>query len=152
VGNFTGRDTDSPRCIRIGDSPDEFERMLAVLRFSFSKELKFVRARLGKPYNSALGGFLTLGAWLDLSGEVFKRSHPSQGNTSAVPGDFPQSSSIEKRKSLSSGHISTCRYLGHRRTVVKEVADGRHRCCGHRTAGGRAVIPGEPRSTCSEDD
>jgi hypothetical protein len=29
--------------------------MLAVLRFSFSKELKFVRARLGKPYNSALG-------------------------------------------------------------------------------------------------
>ncbi|KAL7419055.1 hypothetical protein Q5752_005891 [Cryptotrichosporon argae] len=39
----------------IGDSPDEFERMLSVLRFSFSKELKFVRARLGKPYNSALG-------------------------------------------------------------------------------------------------
>jgi hypothetical protein len=41
----------------IGDSHDEFERMLAVLRFSFSKELKFVRARLGKPYNSALGEF-----------------------------------------------------------------------------------------------
>ncbi|RSH92481.1 hypothetical protein EHS25_008897 [Saitozyma podzolica] len=39
----------------IGDSHDELERMLAVLRFSFSKELKFVRARLGKPYNSALG-------------------------------------------------------------------------------------------------
>lgn len=41
--------------LRIGDSHDELERMLAVLRFSFSKELKFVRARLGKPYNSALG-------------------------------------------------------------------------------------------------
>lgn len=40
---------------RIGDSSDEFERFLAVLRFAFSKELKFVRARLGKPYNSALG-------------------------------------------------------------------------------------------------
>ena len=39
----------------IGDSDDELERFLAVLRFSFSKELKFVRARLGKPYNSALG-------------------------------------------------------------------------------------------------
>ncbi|WVQ98380.1 hypothetical protein IAU59_005503 [Kwoniella sp. CBS 9459] len=39
----------------IGDSSDELERMLAVLRFSFSKELKFIRARLGKPYNSALG-------------------------------------------------------------------------------------------------
>lgn len=40
---------------RIGDSADETERMLAVLRFLFSKDLKFVRARLGKPYNSALG-------------------------------------------------------------------------------------------------
>jgi hypothetical protein len=40
----------------MGDSEDPFERMLSVLRFSFSKELKFVRARLGKPYNSALGG------------------------------------------------------------------------------------------------
>lgn len=39
----------------MGDSPDEFERMLSVLRFTFSKELKFVRAKLGKPYNSALG-------------------------------------------------------------------------------------------------
>ncbi|KAJ9092056.1 hypothetical protein QFC19_008830 [Naganishia cerealis] len=39
---------------RIGDSPDEFERILSVLRFAFSKELKFVRQRIGKPYNSAL--------------------------------------------------------------------------------------------------
>ncbi|WVQ81738.1 hypothetical protein IAT38_003863 [Cryptococcus sp. DSM 104549] len=39
----------------VGDSSDEVERMLAVLRFSFSKELKFIRTRLGKPYNSALG-------------------------------------------------------------------------------------------------
>ncbi|WRT64457.1 uncharacterized protein IL334_001389 [Kwoniella shivajii] len=39
----------------IGDSDNEVDRMLAVLRFSFSKELKFIRARLGKPYNSALG-------------------------------------------------------------------------------------------------
>jgi hypothetical protein len=46
--------------IRIGDSHDELERMLAVLRFSFSKELKFVRARLGKPYNSALGESLNI--------------------------------------------------------------------------------------------
>ncbi|CAK9786953.1 unnamed protein product [Cutaneotrichosporon oleaginosum] len=39
----------------IGDSGDDLERMLAVLRFLFSKDLKFVRARLGKTYNSALG-------------------------------------------------------------------------------------------------
>ncbi|BEI91296.1 uncharacterized protein CcaverHIS019_0401160 [Cutaneotrichosporon cavernicola] len=39
----------------IGDASDDFERMLAVLRFVFSKDLKFIRARLGKTYNSALG-------------------------------------------------------------------------------------------------
>jgi hypothetical protein len=38
--------------IRIGDSHDELERMLAVLQF--------VRARLGKPYNSALGESLNI--------------------------------------------------------------------------------------------
>lgn len=41
----------------IGDSPDELERFLSVLRWGFSKELKFVRAKLGKPYNSALGEY-----------------------------------------------------------------------------------------------
>lgn len=39
----------------INDSPDPFFRMLAVLRWSFSKELKFVRGRIFKPYNSVLG-------------------------------------------------------------------------------------------------
>ncbi|KAL1407285.1 hypothetical protein Q8F55_006706 [Vanrija albida] len=39
----------------IGDSSDDLERMLAVLRFCFSKDLKFIRARLGKTYNSTLG-------------------------------------------------------------------------------------------------
>jgi len=60
----------------IGDSHDEFERMLAVLRFSFSKELKFVRARLGKPYNSALGTcwFVTTGMRADHVGEHFRCS------------------------------------------------------------------------------
>jgi hypothetical protein len=43
--------------VSVGDSHDELERMLAVLRFAFSKELKFIRSRLGKPYNSALGRF-----------------------------------------------------------------------------------------------
>lgn len=39
----------------VGDSPDELERMISVLRYSFSKELKFVRYKIGKPYNSTLG-------------------------------------------------------------------------------------------------
>jgi hypothetical protein len=51
--------------------------MLAVLRFSFSKELKFVRARLGKPYNSALGAqylFYHRSSLLTRPGEHFRCS------------------------------------------------------------------------------
>ncbi|KAG9031560.1 hypothetical protein FRB95_002554 [Tulasnella sp. JGI-2019a] len=39
----------------INDSADPFERMLAVLRFTFSKDLKFIRGKICKPYNSVLG-------------------------------------------------------------------------------------------------
>ncbi|KAH9941160.1 uncharacterized protein BXZ73DRAFT_98372 [Epithele typhae] len=39
----------------INDSDDAFERMLAVLRFTFSKDLKFIRGKVVKPYNSVLG-------------------------------------------------------------------------------------------------
>lgn len=39
----------------INDSEDSFERMLAVLRFTFSKDLKFIRGKVCKPYNSVLG-------------------------------------------------------------------------------------------------
>ncbi|CDO75437.1 hypothetical protein BN946_scf184693.g6 [Trametes cinnabarina] len=38
----------------INDSDDPFERMLAVLRFTFSKDLKFI-GKVCKPYNSVLG-------------------------------------------------------------------------------------------------
>ncbi|KAJ6572107.1 hypothetical protein B0H19DRAFT_1132582 [Mycena capillaripes] len=39
----------------INDSEDPFERMLAVLRFTFTKDLKFIRGGVCKPYNSVLG-------------------------------------------------------------------------------------------------
>lgn len=39
----------------INDSPDPLLRMLAVLRWAFSKELKFIRGKVCKPYNSVLG-------------------------------------------------------------------------------------------------
>jgi len=39
----------------INDPEDPFERMLAVLRFAFSKDLKFIRGKVCKPYNSVLG-------------------------------------------------------------------------------------------------
>ncbi|KAF8632176.1 hypothetical protein AX17_004916 [Amanita inopinata Kibby_2008] len=39
----------------INDSDDPFERMLAVLRFTFTKDLKFIHGKVCKPYNSVLG-------------------------------------------------------------------------------------------------
>ncbi|MCJ1398763.1 hypothetical protein MMC11_001964 [Xylographa trunciseda] len=41
----------------IGDPEDEIGRMLAVLRFWFTKDLKYVKGKPCKPYNSALGEF-----------------------------------------------------------------------------------------------
>lgn len=39
----------------INDSDDPFERMVAVLRFIFTKDLKFIHGKVCKPYNSVLG-------------------------------------------------------------------------------------------------
>ncbi|KAI0694512.1 hypothetical protein BC835DRAFT_1274389 [Cytidiella melzeri] len=39
----------------INDSADPLERMLAVLRFGFAKDLKFIHGKVCKPYNSVLG-------------------------------------------------------------------------------------------------
>ncbi|MCJ1427715.1 hypothetical protein MMC29_005620 [Sticta canariensis] len=43
--------------ISIGDSEDGLGRMLAVLRFWFTKDLKYVKGKPCKPYNSTLGEF-----------------------------------------------------------------------------------------------
>ncbi|KAK5157631.1 hypothetical protein LTR04_005386 [Oleoguttula sp. CCFEE 6159] len=43
--------------ISIGDSEDPLGRMLGVLRFWFTKDLKYVKGKPCKPYNSALGEF-----------------------------------------------------------------------------------------------
>ncbi|ESK87670.1 oxysterol binding protein [Moniliophthora roreri MCA 2997] len=39
----------------INDYDDPFERMLAVIRFAFTKDLKYIRGKVCKPYNSVLG-------------------------------------------------------------------------------------------------
>ncbi|CAE6482154.1 unnamed protein product [Rhizoctonia solani] len=41
----------------INDSDDNLMRMLAVLRFTFTKDLKFVHGKICKPYNSVLGEY-----------------------------------------------------------------------------------------------
>ncbi|QIX00978.1 hypothetical protein AMS68_006495 [Peltaster fructicola] len=43
--------------VAIGDSADELGRMLGCLRFWFTKDLKYVKGKPCKPYNSALGEF-----------------------------------------------------------------------------------------------
>ena len=43
--------------VGIGDSDDSLGRMLEVLRFWFTKDLKYVKGRPCKPYNSVLGEF-----------------------------------------------------------------------------------------------
>lgn len=43
--------------VQIGDSDDELERCISVLRFWFTKDLKFIKGRPCKPYNSTLGEF-----------------------------------------------------------------------------------------------
>lgn len=41
----------------IGDSDESLDRMLEVLRFWFTKDLKYVKGKPCKPYNSTLGEF-----------------------------------------------------------------------------------------------
>lgn len=38
----------------LNEPEDELDRMLAVLRWTFTKDLKFVKAKIAKPYNSIL--------------------------------------------------------------------------------------------------
>ncbi|KDE05084.1 hypothetical protein MVLG_04524 [Microbotryum lychnidis-dioicae p1A1 Lamole] len=39
----------------IGESDDQLERFVSVLRWTFTKDLKFVKGKIAKPYNSILG-------------------------------------------------------------------------------------------------
>ncbi|ATZ47320.1 hypothetical protein BCIN_02g06130 [Botrytis cinerea B05.10] len=43
--------------VAIGDSDDPLDRMLEVMRFWFTKDLKYVKGKPCKPYNSTLGEF-----------------------------------------------------------------------------------------------
>ncbi|KAK6498546.1 hypothetical protein TWF481_011134 [Arthrobotrys musiformis] len=52
----------------IGESDDELERCLAVLSFWFTKDLKFIKGKPCKPYNSTLGEFFRC-HWDVASGE-----------------------------------------------------------------------------------
>jgi len=61
--------------IAINESSDAFERLLALLRFIFSKDIKFVHGKVCKPYNSVLGEFF-LAHW-----DVIPVHYPSDDRT-----------------------------------------------------------------------
>ncbi|KAI0341339.1 hypothetical protein BDW22DRAFT_1396871 [Trametopsis cervina] len=61
----------------INDSADPLERMLAVLRFSFAKDLKWIHGKVCKPYNSVLGEHFRA-HW-----DVIPVSYPSDDRTQA---------------------------------------------------------------------
>lgn len=53
---------DSPNAfIAIGTADDPIDRMLEVLRFWFTKDLKYAKGKPCKPYNSCLGEFFRVG-------------------------------------------------------------------------------------------
>ena len=50
--------------VAIGDSEEPLDRMLEVLRFWFTKDLKYVKGKPCKPYNSVLGEFFRVCLYL----------------------------------------------------------------------------------------
>ncbi|CAK3964947.1 Oxysterol-binding 1 [Lecanosticta acicola] len=62
----------------IGDNDDPLERMLGCLRFWFTKDLKYVKGKPCKPYNSSLGEFFRC-TW-DVESEKNKEGKPVKVN------------------------------------------------------------------------
>ncbi|KAG1731696.1 hypothetical protein EDB19DRAFT_1321784 [Suillus lakei] len=92
----------------INDSSDPFERILAVVRFMFTKDLKFVHGKVCKPYNSVLGEHFR-GHW-DVP-PVSYSSDPTQPpilrvHTSVPPPPLSQGSETVSVKSNRSGKSS----------------------------------------------
>ena len=73
--------------IAIGDSEDELGRMLGALRFWFSKDLKYIKGKPCKPYNSTLGEFFRCLWQIEDSAESLKgeETNRSIGVSEASP-------------------------------------------------------------------
>ncbi|CAP86149.1 Pc20g08200, partial [Penicillium rubens Wisconsin 54-1255] len=79
------------RSYSIGKSDDELGRMLEVLRFWFTKDLKYVKGKPCKPYNSTLGEFFRC-SW-DVSDNIPEEENlpgvkpSSNGSSTVTDGD-----------------------------------------------------------------
>lgn len=92
----------------IGDMQDPLDRMLQVLRFTFTKELKFVHGKVCKPYNSILGEHFRChwdvqGMQVNDAGELVPTGQIRVAN--ATP--LPLASSSGKRLATSSSSTSS---------------------------------------------
>ncbi|EPX74340.1 oxysterol binding protein [Schizosaccharomyces octosporus yFS286] len=67
----------------MGDNDDDLERMLSVLRWWFTKDLRFIRGRVVKPYNSVLGEFFRC-KW-DVDEPVVREDHTIDPESSHLP-------------------------------------------------------------------
>lgn len=89
----------------INDSPHPFERMLAVLRFTLTKDLKFIHGKVCKPYNSVLGEHFR--AHWDVTPARFPNSDSSD-SSSTIPKGRPSfvSETASVRSAVSSSSKS----------------------------------------------
>ncbi|CDU26317.1 related to OSH6-member of an oxysterol-binding protein family [Sporisorium scitamineum] len=85
----------------VADLDDPLDRMLAVLRFTFTKELKYVKGKVCKPYNSVLGEHFRC-HW-DFEPVKFKDSHvlPVQATSTDNPEPLPLASDLARTPTLS---------------------------------------------------
>lgn len=63
----------------ISDSDDDLQRMLACLKFWFTKDLKYVKGKPCKPYNSTLGEFFRCQWEVDASGQPVQEKQETNG-------------------------------------------------------------------------
>ncbi|RFU26195.1 hypothetical protein B7463_g10142, partial [Scytalidium lignicola] len=79
--------------VAIGDSDEPVDRMLEVLRFWFTKDLKYVKGKPCKPYNSTLGEFFRCNWETEDSAPLIDTA----GKTQSLPGS--SASSFKSKKS-----------------------------------------------------
>ncbi|KAJ7574300.1 hypothetical protein C8J56DRAFT_979332 [Mycena floridula] len=96
----------------INDYDEAFDRIMAVVRFTFTKDLKFVHGKVCKPYNSVLGEhFRTHWDFVPIEPSSEIELPPTNltyttAESSAPPSVVPPAVTISETDSVMSGHSS----------------------------------------------
>jgi len=92
--------------ISIGDSEDPTGRMLGVLRFWFSKDLKYVKGKPCKPYNSTLGEFFRCNWVVDDTLPALKHPNSQPASSSASVSSSKSSSGAKNVKKVKISYLT----------------------------------------------